>query len=50
MITFDQKNYTNNKPLDELGKITGTDFYRANRQYLINRKAIKEALNILPVH
>jgi two-component system, LytTR family, response regulator LytT len=43
MITLDQKSYTINKPLDELEKIAGADFYRANRQHLINRKAIKEA-------
>ncbi len=43
IITFEQKNYTINKTLEELEKITGSDFYRANRQYLINRKAIKEA-------
>lgn len=43
MITFDQKSYTINKPIDELEKIAGAEFYRANRQYLIHRKAIKEA-------
>jgi len=43
ITTFDLKNYTINKPLDELEEIVGPDFYRANRQYLINRKAIKEA-------
>ncbi|KAA6333752.1 Sensory transduction protein LytR [termite gut metagenome] len=43
LITFNQKTYSINKSLEELEKITGSDFYRANRQYLINRKAIKEA-------
>lgn len=43
LLTFDQKSYTINKPLDELEKIAGSDFYRANRQNLIHRKAIKEA-------
>jgi len=43
LTTFDQKSYTINKPLDELEKIAGPDFYRANRQNLIQRKAIKEA-------
>jgi two-component system, LytTR family, response regulator LytT len=43
IITFGQKSYTINKPLDELEKIAGPDFYRANRQYLIHRKAIREA-------
>ena len=43
LITFDQKNYTINKPLDELDKIVGSGFFRANRQYLIQRDAVKEA-------
>ena len=42
LITFGQKNYTINKSLEELEEITGNSFYRANRQYLVNRKAIKE--------
>ena len=43
LITFDQKQYTINKTLEDLEKITGRDFYRANRQFFINRKAIKDA-------
>ena len=43
LITFDQKNYTINKPLEELEKIVGNDFFRANRQFLIQRSAVKEA-------
>ncbi len=43
LLTFDQRSYTINKPLDELEKIAGSDFYRANRQNLIHRRAIKEA-------
>lgn len=43
ILTFEQKKFIINKRLDELEKITSPDFYRANRQYLINRKAIKEA-------
>ncbi len=42
-ITFDQKNYSINKTLEELEKITGDGFYRVNRQFLINRKAVREA-------
>lgn len=42
-VTFDQQICTLSKPLEELEKITGVHFYRANRQYLINRKAIKDA-------
>jgi two-component system, LytTR family, response regulator LytT len=41
--TFDQKNYTVNNSLDELENIVGSDFFRVNRQYLIQRKAVKEA-------
>lgn len=43
IVTLDQRNFTINKRLDELEKIAGPNFYRANRQYLINRKAVKEA-------
>ena len=42
IITFGQKNFTIDKTLEELQKITGSSFYRANRQYLISRKAVKE--------
>jgi DNA-binding LytR/AlgR family response regulator len=43
LITFDQKNFTINHPLDELENMVGPDFFRANRQYLVQRKAVKEA-------
>ena len=43
VITFRQKTFTISKSLEELEEIAGNSFYRANRQYLINRKAIKEA-------
>jgi len=43
IITFRQKTFTISKSLEELEEIAGNSFYRANRQYLINRKAIKEA-------
>jgi two-component system response regulator LytT len=45
--TFDQKNYLVNKSLDEIQQIVGNDFYRANRQFIINRDAIKEASSYL---
>ncbi|MGD9557305.1 MAG: LytR/AlgR family response regulator transcription factor, partial [Mangrovibacterium sp.] len=41
LLTFNQQNFSVNKTLEELEKITGDDFYRANRQFLINKKAIK---------
>jgi two-component system response regulator LytT len=40
--TFGLKIFTISKSLEELEEVTGNTFYRANRQYLINRKAIKE--------
>ncbi len=47
MITFDQKKYFPGKSLEELEKITGKNFYRANRQYLVNREAIVDVSNQL---
>lgn len=43
LLTFSGKVYYPNKNLEELEKLTGTYFFRANRQVLICRKAIKEA-------
>jgi two-component system, LytTR family, response regulator LytT len=43
LITFDNTKYVINKSLEELDKISPSDFYRANRQYLVNKKAIKDA-------
>jgi two-component system, LytTR family, response regulator LytT len=44
LVTFDNDKYFVNNTLDELEEICGKDFYRANRQYLINREAVAEAL------
>jgi two-component system response regulator LytT len=41
--TFDRKTYTINKTLDELQQVTGPDFFRANRQFIINRNAVESA-------
>ncbi|MGD9992206.1 MAG: LytR/AlgR family response regulator transcription factor [Salinivirgaceae bacterium] len=43
LIIFDQKRYSISKTLEELEKITGSNFYRTNRQFLVNRKAIANA-------
>lgn len=43
LLTFAQKSYTINKTIEELEKIASDDFFRVNRQFLVNRKAIKEA-------
>lgn len=44
LVTFNNQKYFVNHTLDELEKICGEGFYRANRQYLINRNAVTEAL------
>jgi two-component system response regulator LytT len=41
--TFNQEKFTINENLEELEKSFHPHFFRANRQYLINRKAIKDA-------
>jgi len=43
LITFDQKTYSITKTLEDLELLSGSDFYRANRQYLVNRRAVKDA-------
>ena len=42
LLTFDLQSYTINRSLEELDKSTDIDFFRATRQHLVNRKAIKE--------
>ncbi len=44
LLTFDNQKYFVNNTLDELEVICGEDFYRANRQFLINRNVVTEAL------
>jgi len=44
LITFNQLKYSINKPLEELETLVGDDFYRANRQFLIQRSAIHEVV------
>lgn len=45
LTTFDLKTYYLNKTLDELEKTAGALFFRVNRQYLVNRKAVLNAEN-----
>jgi len=47
LTTFDKKNYLINKNMEELGKIAEPLFFRANRQFLVNRKAVLDASNYL---
>ncbi|MBL7725202.1 MAG: response regulator transcription factor [Chitinophagaceae bacterium] len=44
LVTFDNQKYFINQTLDELSEVCGSGFYRANRQYLINRSSVTEAL------
>jgi len=43
LVTFDQKRYTVNKTIEHIEEIASTDFFRVNRQFLVHRRAIKEA-------
>ena len=40
LLTFSGKIFYPNKNLDELEKLSGSSFFRANRQFLVCRKAI----------
>jgi len=40
LITFDKQHYFISHTLEELEKMTAGQFYRANRQYLVNRSAV----------
>jgi len=42
LLTFSGKTFYPNKNLDELEKLSGNSFFRANRQFIINRKQITE--------
>lgn len=42
LLTFDNQKYSINKTLEELEKQTPNNFYRTNRQYLVNSMTIKE--------
>jgi DNA-binding LytR/AlgR family response regulator len=43
LVTFDHQKLFVSYTLDELESICGNSFYRANRQFLVNREAIVEA-------
>jgi two-component system, LytTR family, response regulator LytT len=42
-LTFESKKHILTQTLEELENLCGIDFFRANRQYLVNRKAVKDA-------
>jgi two-component system response regulator LytT len=43
LICYDKNLFVIPQKLDELEAITGSRFFRVNRQYLINKEAIKDA-------
>jgi two-component system, LytTR family, response regulator LytT len=43
LLTFNGNKYSLNKSLEELEKNASNEFYRANRQCLVNRRAVKDA-------
>ena len=43
LLTFSRNHHTVNKTIEEIESIAGNDFFRANRQCLINRDAVKDA-------
>jgi DNA-binding LytR/AlgR family response regulator len=47
LTTFDKKTYHLNKTLDDLEEAIGSSFFRVNRQFLINRKAVSDASSYL---
>jgi two-component system, LytTR family, response regulator LytT len=44
LLTFDNQQYYINQTLEELEQTCGPEFFRANRQYLIHKECIQEAL------
>ncbi|HEY8967715.1 MAG TPA: LytTR family DNA-binding domain-containing protein [Puia sp.] len=42
LLTFDQQHYYINQTLEDLEKITAGAFFRANRQFLVSRVAVKD--------
>ena len=47
LVTFSGQKYLVNHTLDELEDICPGDFYRANRQFLINREVVQEVIQHL---
>lgn len=45
LVTLQNETYNINQSLDELEELTGSKFFRANRQFLINKMAVKEVLH-----
>ncbi|MBW8684998.1 LytR/AlgR family response regulator transcription factor [Chitinophaga rhizophila] len=47
LMTFDRQHYHLKKSLEEAEQLCGESFFRVNRQFLVNRKAIKDASHYL---
>ncbi|TWW01580.1 LytR/AlgR family response regulator transcription factor [Chitinophaga pinensis] len=47
LMTFDRQHYYLKKSLEEAEQLCGDIFFRVNRQFLVNRKAIKDASHYL---
>ncbi|WP_181303978.1 LytTR family DNA-binding domain-containing protein [Rufibacter sp. XAAS-G3-1] len=47
VITFGQKKFTLHQTMEEMEALCGNQFFRANRQFLLHHKAIKEASQYL---
>jgi two-component system response regulator LytT len=45
LVTLQGQQYSINQPLDELEEICGATFFRANRQFLINKASVKEVVH-----
>lgn len=45
--TYDGMSYMINKSLDELDQLLGGSFYRANRQFIVNRESVKDVTTFL---
>ncbi|SEK77986.1 LytR/AlgR family response regulator transcription factor [Parapedobacter koreensis] len=43
LLTFDRKTFAIGRPLEELERQVGDEFFRVNRQQLVNRGAVKHA-------
>jgi len=43
LLTFASQKYVAGKTLEELEQLSGSNFFRINRQYLVNRKAVIDA-------
>jgi len=42
LYTFDERTFQINKSLDELTSLLGTLFFRANRQFIVNREVVQD--------